>query len=124
MKIQFKTLHLLLAVLFAVLLTGCMSGASSDAAYLLEQDHLKMTDSELITYEQELSDELVNSSRSSDNRDVGVGIGVGSWGGNVGFGVHADKWFGGGGDSGMIRDLKNKRDEVRQEMRNRGLLAE
>jgi hypothetical protein len=82
-----------------------------------------MTDSELISYEQELSDELVKASRS-DDRDVGVGIGLGSWGSNVGFGVHADKWFGGGGDSETTRELKLKRDEARQEMRNRGLLTE
>ena len=107
-------------VLWAVLLAGCMSCASSDAAYLLEEDYQGMTDTELVSYEQELSDQLVNSSRSSGN-DVGVGIGLGSWGSNVGFGIHADKWFG-GGESEMSRELMQRRADVREEMRKRGLL--
>ena len=110
-------------VVFSVLLAGCMSGAGTDAPFLLEQDYLRMTDTELIEYEQELSDELVKSSRSG-NGDVGVGIGVGSWGSNVGFGVRAGKWLGGSGEGEMTQDLRTRREEVRDEMRRRKLIPE
>lgn len=53
-----------------------MSGASSDLPCLLEQDYLRMNDSELVAYEHELTGELVNVTRSA-NRGVGVGIGLG-----------------------------------------------
>lgn len=106
-----------------IILSGCASGVSSEAPYLLEQDYLRMTDAELISYEQELSDELVNASRT-DNRDVGIGIGFGSWGGNFGYGIHADKWLGGSGESDMVRELRIRREDVRNEMRRRDLLPE
>ena len=112
----------ILSVLYTALIAGCIAGSSSDVAYLMQMDYVRMTDAELVSYEQELSDELVKSSRSS-NRDVGVGIGFGSWGSNVGVGVHTDKWIG-GGESQMTRELRERRIVVREEMRRRGLLAE
>ncbi len=104
-------------------LAGCLTAANSDATFLLGQDYLRMTDAQLVAYEQELSDELVRSSRSGSG-DVSVGLGVGTWSGNTGFGIHADKWLGGGGGSSNILELKDRREEVRTEMRRRGLLPQ
>ena len=112
---------LVLMVLLGLGLAGCLPAANSDANFLLGQDYLRMTDAQLVVYEQELTDQLVSSSRSG-NGDVSVGLGVGSWSGNTGFGVHADKWLGGGGGSSNILALKDRREEVRTEMRRRGLL--
>lgn len=113
--------YLLLLICLPQLLVGCLSSASPDPSSLLRQDYLRMSDAELIAYEQALSDALVRSSRSSQG-DVSVGIGFGSWGGGSGYGVHADRWLGGGGSDGTTGELINRRDKVRNEMRRRRLL--
>jgi hypothetical protein len=114
---------LVLQVFLAFSLAGCLPAANSDANFLLGQDYLRMTDARLVAYEQELSDELVTSSRSGAG-DVSVGVGFGSWGGGTGYGIHADKWLGRGGSNATILELKDRRDEVRSEMRRRGLLPQ
>ena len=113
----------LLLIIVALGLVGCMPAVSSEASFLLGQDYLRMTNAELITYEQELNDELGRTS-SSDHSDVNVGIGIGSWGGDVGYGVSADRWLGGGGKNDTALELKNRRDEVRDEMRRKNLLLQ
>lgn len=110
-------------VLSCILITACASKVSPDAAFLLEEDYLRMTDAKLVAYEQDLSDEQVRANRDS-GRDTGVGIGLGSWGSNIGVGLHADKWFGIGNESDTVRDLGLRRSEVRDEMRRRGLLPD
>ena len=115
-------IRLALLVFLGLSLSGCLPATTSDATFLLDQDYLKMTDSDLVAYEQELSDELVISSQSGSG-DVSVGIGVGSWGGSTGYGIHADKWLG-GGMSSTTRELQSRRTEVRAEMRRRGLLPQ
>ena len=115
-----KGLVLLALLLFS--LAGCLPAANEEATVLLGQDYLRMTDAQLVVYEQELTDQLVSSSRSGSG-DVSVGFGVGTWSGNTGFGVHADKWLGGGGGSSSdLLAMKDRREEVRTEMRRRGLL--
>jgi hypothetical protein len=118
---EMKPLPLLL-LLFHVLF-GCMPVSSTDTSSLLGRDYLRMSDSQLVAYEQELSDELVRLSRSGSSGDVNVGVGFGSWGGGAGYGVHADKWLG-GGVTGSTLQLNNRRDDVRAEMRRRHLLPQ
>ena len=60
----------LLAVCFNPL-AGCMMGTPNTAKVLLEQDHLRMTNAQLVDYDQRLSDELFNSSRNSSG-DLGI----------------------------------------------------
>ena len=107
----------------SVILAACMAGAPSEATLLLEQDYLRMTDSQLVDYEQRLSDELVQQSRSSSG-DVGIGFSFGSWGSSSGYGVRTDQRIGGSGESSISRELRFRRDDVRSEMRRRGLLPE
>ena len=116
--------HLTLLILLAHVLVGCLSAPGSDTVPLLRQDYLRMSDTELVAYEQELSDELVRSSRAGNSGDVSVGVGFGSWSGGSGYGVQADKWLGGGGSSSNTLELKNQRDRVRDEMRRRRLLPQ
>lgn len=112
-----------LLVFCCIILAGCMAGSSTEATYLLEQDYLRMTDSQLVDYEQRLSDELVKSSRSGSS-DVGIGLSFGSWGSSSGYGVRTDQRLGGSGENSTSRELRFRRDDVRSEMRRRGLLPE
>lgn len=106
-----------------IILAGCMSGTPTEATFLLEQDYLKMTDAQLVDYEQKLSDELVKSSRNSSG-DVGIGFSFGSWGSSSGYGVRTDQRIGGNGENSISRELRFRRDDVRREMRRRKLLPE
>jgi len=107
-----------------IILAACMTATTpTETTLLLEQDYLGMSDSQLVDYEQRLSDELVNSSRTSSG-DVGIGFSFGSWGGSSGYGVRTDQRIGGSGENSTSRELKFRRDDVRNEMRRRGLLPE
>jgi hypothetical protein len=110
-------------VLCGLVLVGCMSGAPSEATFLLEQDYLRMTNTQLVDYEQRLSDELVSSSRTGSG-DVGIGFSFGSWGGSSGYGVRTDQRLAGSGENSTTRELRFRRNDVRDEMRRRGLLPE
>ncbi|MGD9018960.1 MAG: hypothetical protein PVJ25_07540 [Desulfuromonadales bacterium] len=107
-----------------IILAACMTATTpTETTLLLEQDYLGMSDSQLVDYEQRLSDELVNLSRTGSS-DVGIGFSFGSWGSSSGYGVRTDQRLGGGGDNSTRRELKSRRDDVRSEMRRRGLLPE
>ena len=110
-------------ILCGLVLICCMSGAPSEATFLLEQDYLRMTNTQLVDYEQRLSDELVSSSRTSSG-DVGIGLSFGSWGSSSGYGVRTDQRIAGSGENSTTRELRFRRDDVRNEMRRRGLLPE
>ena len=121
-----RKLDVLLAfsmILCGIVLAGCMSGTPSEATFLLEQDYLRMTNTQLVDYEQSLSDELVSSSRSSSG-DVGIGLSFGSWGSSSGYGVRTDQRLAGSGENSTTRELRFRRDDFRNEMRRRGLLSE
>jgi hypothetical protein len=114
-------LHLLFLLVLTV--AGCLPAASTDSSSLLKRDYHSMTNSDLVAYEQQLNDELVKASRA-DNGDVNVGIGFGSWGGNLGYGVTAGRWLGDHGNNSSARELQDRRDAVRTEMKRRGMLPE
>jgi len=121
-----RKLDVLLAlflIICGIVLVGCMSGAPSEATFLLEQDYLRMTNTQLVDYEQRLSDELVSSSRTSSG-DVGIGLSFGSWGSSSSYGVWTDQRLAGSGENSTTRELRFRRDDVRNEMRRRGLLPE
>jgi hypothetical protein len=116
----FATFLLVLAL--GSVLAGCTPAVNPETSLLLERDYLRMTDIQLVSYEQELSDALLRSGGAGVS-DVGLGVGIGSWGGSTGFGVRADKWFGGGG-GGVDPELQTRRDQVRGEMKRRGLVQQ
>jgi len=123
MNRKLDVLLALFLIICGIVLVGCMSGAPSEATFLLEQDYLKMTNTQLVDYEQRLSDELVSSSRTSSG-DVGIGFSFGSWGSSSGYGVRTDQRLAGSGENSTTRELRFRRDDVRNEMRRRGLLPE
>ena len=112
-----------LMFLLSHVLVACVPTPGPDAASLLRQDYLRMSDADLVAYEQKLSDELVNLSRTSSG-DVGIGFSFGSWGSSSGYGVRTDQRIGGNGENSTSRELKFRREDVRREMRRRGLLPE
>lgn len=103
-------LCLLIMVLLA--LAGCTSGAGQRTADLLVQDYQGMTDDELTRYYQQLSDQLARESRAA-RTSVGVGYGAGSFGVGAGRGL---------GDEVALQSLRERWNEVRQEMRRRELM--
>ena len=107
-------------ILLTQLLVCCLPATASRSSSLLERDYLNMTNTELVAYEQQLSDELVMASRPA-NSDVSIGVGFGSWSGNSGYGVRADRWLGGVNDDKILA-TKIRREEVRAEMKRRHLL--
>jgi len=123
MNRKLDVLLALFLIICGIVLVGCMSKAPSEATFLLEQDYLKMTNTQLVDYEQRLSDELVSSSRASSG-DVGIGLSFGSWGSSSGYGVRTDQRLAGGGENSTTRELRFRREDVRNEMRRRGLLPE
>jgi hypothetical protein len=123
MNRKLDVLLALFLIICGIALVGCMSKAPSEATSLHQQDYLKMTNTQLIDYEQRLSDELVSSSRTSSG-DVGIGFSFGSWGSSSGYGVRTDQRLAGSGENSTTRELRFRRDDVRNEMRRRGLLPE
>lgn len=105
--------------LVILLLAGCAMNAGSSASNLLEQNYRAMSHIELTAYEQELSDQI-NQSTASGFGGTSIGFGFSSWGSHSGVGIGVDRPIGGGSDHAM--ELRARRDAVRTEMRIRGLL--
>ena len=108
-----------LLCLLVPLLASCAAPHGENVPYLLELNYRTMSDRELIAYEQELSDEIVQSAQSSGG-DVSLGVGFGSWGSHTGVGVGVGQRL--DRRSGLERELWERRQAVRAEMRERGLL--
>lgn len=98
-------------LVFGALLAACASGAGQRTADLLVEDYRTMTDDELGAYHQRLSDQLARETRAA-RTSVGVGYGSGSFGVGAGRGL---------GDEAAIQALRERWNEVRQEMRRRQL---
>ena len=105
--------------LMLLLLVGCAMNAGSSTGHLLEKNYQSMNNVELTAYEQELSDQI-NQSSASGFGGTSIGFGFGSWGSNSGIGIGVDQSLSGG--SGPAMELRTRRDAVRTEMRTRGLL--
>lgn len=111
----------LLSLALVTLTHGCVSTTPTAATLLLEQDYRQMNDVQLTAYEQQLSDEIDRTVRRPSG-DVTVGFGFGSWGTAGGVGVHTDRRVSGGAEASSTAELRARRDQVRTEMRRRGLI--
>jgi hypothetical protein len=104
-----------------LLVAGCVaSSGSAKSSFLLEQDYQKMSNPQLIEYEQELSAEIGRSSDGGPG-NMSIGFGFGSWGSSSGFGLGVDQTVGSGPASKNV-ELRDRREAVRVEMRRRNLL--
>ncbi len=110
----------LLWICLFLTIAGCAASTSSKSSPLLEQDYLLMSDKALVTYEQQVNDELMQATRTS-SPGMSLGLGLFSWGGSGGVGLNTNTPVGGSGGDDAIA-LRNRRDAVRAEMRQRGLI--
>ncbi|KIH76472.1 hypothetical protein SAMN05660860_01567 [Geoalkalibacter ferrihydriticus] len=105
-------IHWVRLFLLAALLTACAAGAGQRTADLLEKEHQVMSDEEIRAYYQSLSDQLARESRAL-RTSGNVGYGTGS------FGVGATR---GMADEAQVQALRERWNEVRQELRRRELM--
>lgn len=112
---------IVLLILASLLMTACAATTGSNVPFLLEQDYRAMSDQELVTYEQELGDEILRAYGSSGGNDVSLGVGFGSWGRHGGVGIGVDQRLG-RSSGGMQQELLQRREMVREEMYLRGMI--
>jgi len=112
---------LVLLALTSLLMSACAATSGTNVPFLLEQNYQRMSNQELIAYEQELSDEILRLSGSSEGHNVSLGVGFGSWGRHAGVGVGIDQALG-GRSGGMQQELWERRELVRDEMYQRALI--
>jgi hypothetical protein len=90
---------------------GCAT-AGQETAYLLEQDFRIMGDEELLHYYDQLTDQIALVEGVATGTQVGVGYGREPFGIGIGTGVSR---------RAFAEDLRERRSEVRVELRERGL---
>ncbi|OPY16269.1 MAG: hypothetical protein A4E74_01932 [Syntrophus sp. PtaB.Bin075] len=104
-----------IAVLFTVVVTMfLLSGCASQTQALLAEDYTKMGNEELLRYFYRLDDEIERQEKAWGPE---IGIGIGTFGHHSGMGVGV-----GTGPTGYTADdLRNRRIDVRLELKKRGL---
>jgi hypothetical protein len=102
-----------LILLTVFLLTGC-AGSARQTAFLLEQDYTVMGDEELLHYYDELGEQIIRQERAAVGTGVGIGYGRSPFHIGVGTGVTRRPF---------AEELRERRIEVRMELRRRGLAS-
>lgn len=100
----------ILLVFAAFVIAGC-AGQSKE---ILGEDYKAMTDEKLLEYFYRLNDEIDKQEKQTG---PSIGIGVGGFGRGVGGGVG----IGSGGTAYTAEDLRQRRVEVRMEMKRRNI---
>lgn len=103
-----------LLLLLAVLFCGC-AATSQRSNELLAVSYLSLPDSDLQSYYRQLNDQIATEERS---RRGGTSIGIGIFNSPVAVGVSQQV----GGGTALAEDLRERRNQVRQELDRRGLL--
>ncbi len=111
------------SVLLFLLLIGWLSGCADHSARskeLLAQNYQTLADDDLTLYYYELEDQINVVERGQNNSSLSFGLGIGSYSsgrgssGGVGVTTH-------GNQSGTASNLRDRRNEVKLEMKKRGL---
>jgi len=110
MKIRITMIIGLGMIMTALLCIGC-AGKSKE---LLAEDYKKMNNEQLLEYFYRLNDEIEKQEKQTG---PSFGIGVGSYGRGVGGGVGV----GTGGTNYTADDLRDRRIEIRMEMKRRNI---
>jgi len=100
----------ILLVFAAFIVAGC-AGQSKE---ILGEDYKAMTDEKILEYFYRLNDEIDKQEKQTG---PSIGIGVGGFGRGVGGGVG----IGSGGTAYTAEDLRQRRVEVRMEMKRRNI---
>ena len=107
-------LSLLVIFLFSVVLTGC--AGTTRTKELLATEYMTMADDDLQLYYYQLEDQIVADERKTTGSSVSVGLGRGSYGRHGGVGMST-----GGTTQAVATDLRDRRNEVRLELKKRGV---
>ncbi len=112
MKMQMKmNVALGLLLTFAVFI---IAGCASQSKEILAENYKSMTDEKLLEYFYRLNDEIEKQEKQT-GPSFGIGIGGGSRGGGGGIAV------GTGGTGYTAEDLRQRRVEVRMELKRRNI---
>ncbi|MFP4315929.1 MAG: hypothetical protein ACLFQR_06870 [Desulfovibrionales bacterium] len=104
----------LICFVFLVLTLGCAGSRAQEK--LLEQDYHQMSDDQLLDYYFAL-DEEIDRCEHAGNRGS-IGLGTGTRGGNIGFGIGVTKGLTGCNPG----ELLERRHQVREELQRKNLL--
>lgn len=107
-----RTLAGLILLFLLVFLAACASTTGARSEALLHQDYHTLSDEELQTYYLQLNDQIARVERQA--RDTRVGVGIGSSPLHVGVSTGVTEHT-------VAEDLRERRNEVRQELSRRGL---
>jgi hypothetical protein len=110
MKIKINVAIGMLVIFVALIIAGC-AGKSTE---LLAEDYKKMSNEQILEYFYRLNDEIEKQEKQSG---PSFGIGVGGIGRGVGGGVGV----GTGGTGYTAEDLRQRRVEIRMEMKRRNI---
>lgn len=110
MKMKRNLTLSLIMIIAAILILGC-AGSSKE---LLAEDYKKMNNEQILEYFYRLNDEIEKQEKQSG---PSFGIGIGGMGRGVGGGVGV----GTGGTGYTAEDLRQRRVEIRMEMKRRNI---
>jgi AAA+ ATPase superfamily predicted ATPase len=111
MKSKHLFVSLLLVITAFFLLLAC---AADNTKQLLAESYQKMTNDDLLRYYYRLNDEIESQEKQSGPQ---VGIGIGGFGRHTGGGVGVSS----GGTGYTATELRERRIDVRMELKKRGL---
>ena len=110
MKIKTAISLVLLFLFTAFLLCGC----ASQSKEILKEDYKAMSNDKLLEYFYRLNDEIEKQEKQTG---PSFGIGIGGFGRHAGGGVGVET----GGTAYTVEDLRQRRIEVRMEMKRRNI---
>jgi len=110
MKIKINRIIGILMILAVLIVSGC-AGQSKE---LLAEDYKKMNNEQILEYFYRLNDEIEKQEKQTG---PSFGVGVGGFGRGVGGGVGV----GTGGTGYTADDLRERRIEIRMEMKRRNI---
>jgi len=110
MKIKTSISLFLLFLFTAFLLSGC----ASQSKEILKEDYKAMSNDNLLVYFYRLNDEIEKQEKQTG---PSFGIGIGGFGRHTGGGVGVET----GGTAYTAEDLRQRRIEVRMEMKKRNI---
>ncbi|MCK5826121.1 MAG: hypothetical protein KAG93_03745 [Desulfuromusa sp.] len=111
---------ILILIIILGLLPGCAADHSVKNKELLSQNYQTLSDEDLTLYYYELNDQIKAVERDNNNSSISLGFGMGSYGSNSGrsggVGVTSS-----GGHADGATNLRDRRNEVKLELKKRDL---
>ena len=114
------TITILLIALSLGIVSGCANSTKEKTNQLLAQDFRQLSDDDLTPYYYKLEDQIdaVERTRTGSSISVGVGRGTYSHRGGSSGGIGISK---GGSSHKVATNLRDRRNQVKLEMKHRGI---